>query len=445
MGELGTGAIESADSPSLPIPTETVDVVVIVGTRPEAIKLFPVVAALENHPRLRPFVISTGQHAEMVNSVFGAAGLQPDVDLEVGRPGLLLNELSAATIAGVEKTITERYGPAPAAVGESATHPVIGLVHGDTSSAAAGALALFHNRIPVAHVEAGLRTFDTQSPFPEELNRQLITRIASLHFAPTAENLQNLIREGIDVGQIAVTGNTGIDAFIWAAHQDQPYERPELQWLETDTETPVVTITAHRRENWGTGITDIATAIKTLAETHPDTKFVWPVHPNPKVAATVKGVLDGVPNVILTEPLDYVPFARLLARSKLVITDSGGIQEEAPTLGVPVLVARDATERGEGIAAGTIKLVGTNPTNIVRDANKLLTDEAERQAMASKANPYGDGHAAERIIAALSDLAFQTPTPDAYGPAYTRTQVLSHTHQAHALNNREPNGAAQNV
>lgn len=402
----------------------TWDVLVVVGTRPEAIKLFPVIRALREHAVLRPVVVSTGQHAALVESILTTAGCRIDVDLEVGRPGLTLSELSAAVTDRLAMFVAARYGPAPARVGGAGgPYPVAALVHGDTSSAAAAALAAFHARIPVVHVEAGLRTHTTVEPFPEELNRQLIGRIAALHLAPTATNLQNLVRENVSATQVLVTGNTGIDALVWAAAQEVPYGRDELAWLETDADVPVVTVTAHRRENWGQGIENIAAAVRTLATQEPGTRFVVPLHPNPLVADTVRAVLDSRSNVTLTTPMDYLPFARLLGRSRLVITDSGGIQEEAPALDVPVLVCREATERGEGVAAGTLRMVGTRTETIVTAARELLHDDDAHAAMARRLNPYGDGRAAGRVVAALDHLFFDAPAPAHFGPGIARAAV----------------------
>ncbi len=400
------------------------EVLVVVGTRPEAIKLLPLVRALQEHPLLTPVVVSTGQHTGIVEGIFESGGCEVTATLGVGRPGLTLNELTAAVVSGLERFLVELYGRASA--DGHAGAPLFAVVHGDTSSAAAAALAAFHARIPVVHVEAGLRTFDTRSPFPEELNRQLIGRIAAFHLAPTRSNLENLVREGVDVGRILVTGNTGIDALLWAAQREVPYGRPELDWLEHDVTTRVVTVTAHRRENWGQGIADITTGVRRLALSHPRVRFVVPVHPNPVVAGAVREGLTGLPNVTLTAPMDYLPFARLLARSHLVVTDSGGIQEEAPALDVPVLVTRTTTERGEGLDAGTLELVGTDPDRIVAAATRLLDDDAAHAAMAARPNPYGDGRAAQRIVAALDALAFDLAAPAEYGPGFSRAEVLGH-------------------
>ncbi|MGW8566864.1 non-hydrolyzing UDP-N-acetylglucosamine 2-epimerase [Isoptericola sp. NPDC055881] len=410
----------------MPLPVSP-EVLVVLGTRPEAIKLFPLIRRLQEHPRLRPVVVTTGQHKELVDYVLQTTGCDVAADLGVGRPGLTLNQLSSSVIAGLDEFVAGRYGPPPEHISgrvREDRYPAACIVHGDTSSAAAAAVAAFHLRIPVGHVEAGLRTGTTLSPFPEELNRQLVGRIASFHAAPTRNNVQNLVREGVDIGRTYVTGNTGIDALQWAAAREVAYGRPELEWLEHDTTTRVVTVTAHRRENWGEGITDVARAVHRLADAHPDVRFVVPVHPNPRVARAMHAELDDVPEVTLTAPMEYLTFARLLARSTLVLTDSGGIQEEAPALQVPVLVARTTTERSEGVEAGTLELVGTDPDTIVAAATRVLSDPAAHAAFSRQPNPYGDGHAAERIVAALEHLVFNTPVPQTSGPGFVRAQVL---------------------
>jgi UDP-N-acetylglucosamine 2-epimerase (non-hydrolysing) len=302
-------------------------------------------------------------------------------------------------------------------------HPALVMVHGDTSSAMAAALAAFHMRIPVMHVEAGLRTGGNNlMPFPEELNRQVISTIAAMHFAPTSENLGNLVRENVPVEQIFVTGNTGIDALHWSSQMKVNFANPDLQAL-VDSDRRIIVVTAHRRENWGDGLRGIAAGIKRLAERHPEVGFVLPVHPNPRVREVLIDGLQNLDNVLLTDPLGYATFSRLLGRAHLVITDSGGIQEEAPSLGKPVLVTRETTERTEGLAAGTLRLVGTNPQVIFDEANRLLENEAAYAEMAAAENPYGDGHAAQRIVAALEHLLLGTEPPTQFGTGYSRAAV----------------------
>jgi UDP-N-acetylglucosamine 2-epimerase (non-hydrolysing) len=411
------------DGPRLPL-------LVVVGTRPEAIKLVPLILALQRSPRFRPVVMSTGQHHDMVTEVFGLAGITPDVDLLVGGRHSRLNERVASVMRRFEDYVlgsfADQHGERAAReVALAGDYPVGTIVHGDTTSAFAAALAAFHLRIPVAHIEAGLRTGGLNlTPFPEELNRQLISCIAAVHFAPTEKNEENLVRENVPASQIIVTGNTGIDALQWAAGLDVPIRDPRVaEILEGDGR--VVLVTAHRRENWGGGLARIADGVARVASTQPDVRFIVPCHPNPIVHAELTPALEPLPNVLLTDPLKYTTIARVLARCTLVITDSGGLQEEAPSLGKPVLVARESTERVEGVKAGTLRLVGTDPDKIVLAATLLLDDEAEYRAMADVENPYGDGHAAERIVAAHEHLLTGTDPPTQFGAGYSRMAVLT--------------------
>jgi UDP-N-acetylglucosamine 2-epimerase (non-hydrolysing) len=298
------------------------------------------------------------------------------------------------------------------------------LVHGDTSSALAAALAAFHMRMPVIHVEAGLRTGLNLSPFPEELNRRLISCIAALHLAPTATNQENLVRENIPVNQIFVTGNTGIDALHWATWLQTPFDDPALQELHNGDER-IVVVTAHRRENWDGGLDGIAGGVLLLARAHPEVRFVVPLHPNPRVRQQLGERLRDHDNILLIEPLGYAQFSRLLARCHMVLTDSGGIQEEAPSLNKPVLVMRESTERTEGIKAGTLILVGTSPDRIAAEGERLLSDPDAYARMAQAPNPYGDGRAAERIVAALEHLRHGGEPPTPFGPGYDRRAVLT--------------------
>jgi UDP-N-acetylglucosamine 2-epimerase (non-hydrolysing) len=405
-----------------------VRVLVLIGTRPEAIKMLPLVLALRESTWLEPLVVTTGQHRDLVDPILELGAIEPDVDLGVGRPGLTLNDLVATVVTRLDAFCRERFGAAGSAIATrdviDAGFPAAALVHGDTSSALAAALAAFNLRIPVVHVEAGLRTRLTSSPFPEELNRQLIGRIASFHLAPTTANEENLVRERVSADQVFVTGNTGIDALRFAAGLDVEFDDPRVAAAVAGT-APVVTVTAHRRENWHGGLGAIGQAVAVLATTHRDIEFVLPLHPNPIVREELRGPLEGHGNVILCEPLSYAPFARLMARSILVITDSGGIQEEAPALDVPVLVTRESTERGEGVEAGTLRLVGTDPGRIVEEATLLLSDPGERALMASSQNPYGDGRASERIVSALEWLAGVGPPPVPFGSGFSRKVVLS--------------------
>lgn len=403
----------------------------VVGTRPEAIKMLPVVLALKQSEIFQPLVVSTGQHQQMVQEIFGEAGIAIDVDLWAGADRAALNERVPTVMRRFNDFCLERFGIRPVDTDEfehavlTGKYPATVLVHGDTSSAMAAALASFHMQIPVMHVEAGLRTGGTiQSPFPEEANRQVITCLASMHFAPTFANLENLIKENVPIGQAFVTGNTGIDALRWAASLEAPYDDPAVEAIH-QSNSRVVVVTAHRRENWGAGLVSIAEGIAQLASDQPDVQFIIPLHPNPRVRKELGAPLEQFENILLTEPLEYTSFARLLERSDLVITDSGGIQEEAPSLGKPVLVARDSTERGEGVKAGTLILVGTDPARIAGEANRLLSDPVAYAEIATSENPYGDGFAADRIVAALEHLLHTGPAPLAFGSGYDRNAVAA--------------------
>jgi UDP-N-acetylglucosamine 2-epimerase (non-hydrolysing) len=405
-------------------------VLVVVGTRPEAIKLVPLILALRESECFHPLIVSTGQHHQMVEEIFALAEITPDVELWIGGGHSQLNERVATVMRRFEDFCRERFGAegkeTPTAVEIlSGSFPATVLVHGDTSSAFAAALAAFHLRIPVMHVEAGLRTGGLNlTPFPEELNRRLISEVACFHFAPTATNLRNLARENVDPSQVFVTGNTGIDALNWASGLEVPLDDPAVNDV-VESDARVVVVTAHRRENWEHGLAGIAEGIGRLARAHPQVSFVIPLHPNPLVHERLGKPLRTLENVILTEPMGYAGFSRLLDRSYFVITDSGGIQEEAPSLGKPVLVARESTERGEGVEAGTLRLVGTDPERIVAESERLLTDPEAYGQMAEAPNPYGDGHAAERIIAALEQLRYGGDPPKAFGGGYSREAVLT--------------------
>jgi UDP-N-acetylglucosamine 2-epimerase (non-hydrolysing) len=349
----------------------------ILGTRPEAIKL----ACLIRHCRALPGfdvrVCVTAQHRELLDSVLAAFEITPDHDLDVMRPGQTLSGAAARILDGLDPIL-------------GAQPPDWVIVQGDTTTTFAGALAAFHRRIRVAHVEAGLRTGNLSHPFPEEMNRLLTTRLASLHFAPTPWARQNLLSEGVPDAAIHVTGNTGIDAVL--------YVRGRLSRLGSARS---VLITAHRRESFGEPFENICAALRTLALRYPDFSFVFPVHPNPNVRQVVHRALAGIPNFQLLEPLDYVAFVGLMSRAYLILTDSGGIQEEAPSLGKPVLVLRETTERPEGVEAGTVRLVGTSTAAIVEHASRLLDDPGEYNRMARAHNPYGDGRASARIAEIL--------------------------------------------
>ena len=363
-------------------------VLFVFGTRPEAIKLCPVIRRMrQSCPATTARVCVTAQHREMLDQVLRCFEVRPDWDLDVMTPGQTLAGTTARVLAALD----------PILAGEPWDMVV---VQGDTTTTLAGALAAFYRGIPVAHVEAGLRTGDLARPFPEELNRQVAGRLAALHFAPTPGARCNLLAEGVPEERIFVTGNSGIDAVLEVAGALGQGRLPARVWPWLDGHKLIV-VTAHRRESFGDGIERICDALAELAR-RPDVQIAYPVHRNPQVLGPVTGRLGGFPNIELLDPLDYVSFVDLMRRSHLLVTDSGGIQEEAPSLGKPVLVLRDSTERPEAVDAGTVKLVGTDPRRIVSEAVRLLDDEEEYIRMARIHNPYGDGHAAERIAAIIA-------------------------------------------
>ena len=367
-------------------------VCVIFGTRPEAIKLCPVVLALKAGPVFECKVCVTGQHREMLQQVLDVFGIVPDKDLALMRPNQTLGGLTSRAIAAIDEYLSE-------------DKPDIVMVQGDTTTVLAGALAAFYHHIPVAHVEAGLRTWNLGSPWPEEANRVLTTRLAKWHFCPTGNNKANLLKEGVPEKDIYVTGNTVIDALLMAKEKVN-VNPPTIEGLPNDlmaSDDRLVLITGHRRENFGEGFENICTAIRNLAERFPETHFVYPVHLNPNVREPVGRILGHHcgKNVHLIEPQSYLPFVALMNRSYLILTDSGGVQEEAPSLGKPVLVMRDTTERPEAVTAGTVKIVGTARESIEAEAIRLLTDEKEYAKMRMAINPYGDGVAVSRILEVL--------------------------------------------
>ncbi len=367
-------------------------IAVFMGTRPEAIKLAPVVAALRQSDDLDCTVIATGQHREMFRQVAETFGFRVDADLDVMRPNQTLAGLTARLMEGIDGWL-ER------------SKPDMALVQGDTTTVLVAALACFYRRIPIGHVEAGLRTGNIWSPFPEEANRKLASSIVTLHFAPTDSSKAALLREGIAEGNIVVTGNTVIDAlFMEVERQREPAIHAAVDTALASAiakdwaEVPFVLITGHRRENFGDGIAQICRAIAELAAEFKGYRFIYPVHLNPNVRDNVMRLLQGVNNVFLIAPQDYRAFVALMSKCRLVLTDSGGVQEEAPSLGKPVLVMRDTTERPEGIDAGTARLTGPNADAIVTHARRLLSDQNAYAEMANAKNPYGDGHAAERVV-----------------------------------------------
>jgi UDP-N-acetylglucosamine 2-epimerase (non-hydrolysing) len=369
------------------------NVSVFVGTRPEAIKLAPVIAALRRSPDLTCTVVATGQHKEMLRQVTEQFGISVDADLDVMRPNQTLAGLTARLMDGIDAWL-------------ETNRPDLALVQGDTTTVLVAALACFYRRIPIGHVEAGLRTGNIWSPFPEEVNRRLAAPLVDLHFAPTSSARDALLGEGVPDEAITVTGNTVIDALRMEVEAQRRDERLRAEvssalgdLLGPDWErVPIVLITSHRRENFGSGIEQICEAIVRLARRFPDHRFVYPVHLNPNVRLYANRLLGAEGNVRLLEPQGYRNFVALMARCRLVLTDSGGVQEEAPSLGKPVLVMRHTTERPEGVEAGTALLTGPNAEAIVEHATRLLSEEAAYRAMASAVNPYGDGRAAERIV-----------------------------------------------
>ncbi len=408
---------------------ECLDVLVAVGTRPEAIKMLPVILALRASRVFRPVVLSTGQHPEMVADVLNLGGVSVDSVLCEGANGGGLNGLFPAVMVGFEQFCNREYGSSEPRLPHAADlqpggRPCAVLVHGDTTSALAVAMAAFHMRIPVVHVEAGLRTGGSVlEPFPEEMNRQAISRIACLHFAPTRLCAENLIREGVPYAQVMVTGNTAIDALMWALSLELPIANAQVEAI-VQGDRRVVAVTAHRRESWGGGLARVAEAIKRLAQRYPEVEFVVAVHPNPLVKRELGEPLAGLANVTATPPLGYLDFARLMERCELVITDSGGLQEEAPALNKPVLVTRDATERNEGLLAGTLELVGSDSARIEASAARLLDDPGAYAQVARARNPYGDGRAASRVVAALSHLRGVGSAAKGFGSHYDPFAVL---------------------
>lgn len=358
----------------------------VYGTRPEAIKLAPVLHALNRSSTLEPIVVVTGQHRSMLDQVNALFGIRPQYDLDLlqGRPNL----------AGITAQVLEGLGPIL-----DDLNPDLVVVQGDTSTVFSAALAAFYARIPVAHVEAGLRTGNRYDPFPEEINRRLTTALASLHLAPTPTSRANLLAEGVQPQSIHVTGNTVIDALLDVTSRHITPLNPTL--LPVRSFERIVLVTSHRRENWGAPMVRISTAVARLARAFPGVLFVLPAHLNPTVRSALLPALVGVSNILVTDPLDYADLAYVLGLSCLVLTDSGGIQEEAPSLGKPVLVLRDTTERPEAVTANTVRLVGTDENRIVAAATELMTDPVAYEIMARAVNPYGDGHAAGRVVGAI--------------------------------------------
>jgi UDP-N-acetylglucosamine 2-epimerase (non-hydrolysing) len=373
----------------------TLRVLSVFGTRPEAIKMAPVVRALRDRKGILSQVCVTAQHRQMLDQVLTIFSIAPDYDLDLMRAGQNLSDLTSRILTAMRDVFRQES-------------PDIVIVQGDTTTCMASALAAFYERIPIGHVEAGLRSGNLSAPFPEEGNRCIVSRIADLHFAPTNRARDNLVREGIPPGGISVTGNTVIDSLLLA--RSQIASCPPHTWLdqfgpalceELRKEGKLILITGHRRENFGQGMENLCAAIADLAVSHRDWTFVYPLHLNPNVQQPVRAILGGLRNIHLIDPLDYLSFVWLMDRSTLLLTDSGGIQEEAPALGKPVLVMREVTERIEAVEAGTVKLVGTDRTMIRTEVERLLTDPGLYDAMASAANPYGQGNSADEIVDAI--------------------------------------------
>ncbi len=368
----------------------------VFGTRPEAIKMAPLALSLAEDDRFNAQVCVTGQHREMLDQVLDLFDLVPDHDLSIMRPGQDLTDVTTAILQGMKGVLEN-------------VQPDIVLVHGDTATTFATTLAAYYQQIPVAHVEAGLRTGNIYSPWPEEANRKLTGALAQLHFAPTERSQQNLLEEGVAPNAIQVTGNTVIDALLDVVKKLEATDGFQKRFAEQfdflDVNRKLILVTGHRRESFGGGFERICRALHDTAVRHPDTQIVYPVHLNPNVREPVNRLLSDIDNVHLIEPLDYLPFVYLMNRAHLILTDSGGIQEEAPSLGKPVLVMRDTTERPEAVDAGTVKLVGTDVARIVEELHTLLTDSAAYEAMSYAHNPYGDGKACQRILNALASLS----------------------------------------
>ena len=380
---------------------ENIKVMAVFGTRPEAIKMCPLVLELQKYENITPIVCVTAQHREMLDQVLDIFGVKPDYDLDIMKTRQTLNGITTRVLEGMEDVLRKEK-------------PDIVLVHGDTSTSFVAALASFYEQIKVGHVEAGLRTYDIYSPFPEEMNRQLTGRIANLHFSPTQRNYDNLIKENIDSEKIYITGNTVIDALKTTVKDNYEFQSECLRSLDFEDKR-VIVVTAHRRENLGKPLEDICNAISEIVDEYPDTEVVYPVHLNPAVRETVWSILGDKDRVHLIDPLDVMELHNAISRSFMVMTDSGGIQEEAPALAKPVLVLRKETERPEAVAAGTVKIAGVDKEVIKTLAKELLDNQDEYNKMAHAANPYGDGEASRRICEAiLYEFGLKTERPDEF-------------------------------
>jgi UDP-N-acetylglucosamine 2-epimerase (non-hydrolysing) len=365
-------------------------IMMVFGTRPEAVKMAPLALALRNVDWCEPIIAVTAQHREMLDQVMELFGLTADYDLDMLTPGQTLTDVTTKALNGL--------GPIMESV-----KPDCVVVQGDTTTTFAGALAAFYRQIPVVHMEAGLRTDDPLSPFPEEINRRLTTQLTTLHLAATPTSAANLWRDGIKREHICITGNTVIDALHWAVDRKPAYDNAQLEAIDASGRK-VLLVTAHRRESWGEGMRQIGIALRTIAERYPDLEIVFPIHKNPLVRDSIVPTVAGLANVTILEPLAYGAFSRIMNRATIVLTDSGGVQEEAPSLGKPVLVMRDTTERPEAVAAGTARLIGTDSNRIVSAVTELLDNPTAFASMANAVNPYGDGLASQRTIQAMAHL-----------------------------------------
>ena len=361
-----------------------IKVMSIFGTRPEAIKMAPLVKELECRKEIESIVCVTAQHREMLDQVLETFDIKPNYDLDIMKQGQTLSDITSRVLTGLENVIKE-------------VKPDIVLVHGDTTTTFAGALAAFYNQVAIGHVEAGLRTYDKYSPFPEEMNRQMVDCMTDMYFAPTKLSKDNLVKQNIDENKIYITGNTAIDAMSKTI--DKNYKHKELEWIKDDER--MILLTAHRRENLGEPMRNIFRAIKRITDEFEDVKVIYPIHKNPKVREIAKEIFGNTNKIKLIEPLEVFDFHNFQNKSYIIMTDSGGIQEEAPSLGKPVLVLRDTTERPEGIDAGTLKLVGTDEETIYKETKKLLTNKEEYNKMSHASNPYGDGTASKKIVDAI--------------------------------------------
>jgi UDP-N-acetylglucosamine 2-epimerase (non-hydrolysing) len=393
-------------------------VLLVYGTRPEAIKVSPVVKELARHGALRPVVAVTGQHREMLDQLNRVFGIEPDFDLNIISPGQTLFGITVKALTGLEQIVRD-------------VDPAALVVQGDTTTAFAAALAGFYQQVPVVHLEAGLRTSNRYNPFPEEMNRRLASQLADVHLAPTSEAKANLLAEDVPAERITITGNTVIDALYEVTSQVRAVHDPQFgRFLEEAGDRKVLLVTSHRRESWGDPMRSTAAAVAELARLFPELRVLLPAHRNPIVRDAIVPFLEGLSNVTVTEPLEYPDFCRALQRSTVVLTDSGGVQEEAPSLGKPVLVLRDTTERPEAVRAGVAKLVGTDQARIVAEVSQLLTDRIAYDAMAQHRNPYGDGLAARRSVEAIAAFLGLGPRPEEFRAHQDASQILNGAAQA---------------